>query len=167
MSTDAPTPWSRLALGAGAAAVIVVVGAVAGIRLQLVPVLGGCLLVVTIWWAASLVRGGSRPAWSPPEPPPEVRFFAADQQTRRAATMIADAAPGRGFATGTLCETLASRTRFRLERGHGLPADAPLGDASHLVSEPLLTYLSHAGQRTAPPITRRTLMRYLEEIEEL
>ena len=161
----ASTPWRHLVVAAIVAVVIIGAGGAIGFRLSPVPVIVACLFVGTVWWAtAAALPSAVQPPWKKPEPPPDVHLFAADQRTRRTATMIADASFNRSFTQSNLRAALADRLRARVAASRRAGHDIPLADAAQHVSEPFRAYLL---RDKAPTLHRRTLRRYLKEIEAL
>ena len=128
------------------------------------------LLAVFLGACAWMIQPGGANApsmrWKQPEPPPTLVRANADLATRRTATMVADAAPDKGFTASSLARTIADHTRWRLIR-RGLPAEDTFDHADGVLSKALLKYVRAADTAQPQTINQRTVRAYLKEIEAL
>lgn len=158
----------RLAVGAGVAVVLVVLGRLVGLGVAPVPaLLLGLLIGTAAWLWAGFEEPAAAPDWQQPQPPAEASRFSADVRTRRLASMLVHAQPGQGFDAGSLTRTLADLTASRLVHTRDLPAEDTLSHADGHLSPPLLAYLRSADGDRPAALNRRTLHAHLKEIDEL
>lgn len=158
----------RLAVGAGVAVVLVVLGRLVGLGIAPVPaLLLGLLIGTATWLWSGFEEPPSSPGWQQPQPPAEASRFSADVRTRRLASMLAHAQPGQGFDAGSLTRALADLTASRLVHTRDLPAEDTLAHADGHLSPALLAYLRTADGERPAILNRRTLHAHLKEIDEL
>lgn len=153
-----------LAVGVG---ILVALG-LGNFRVNIGPWMLFFTLAGAVWWVLHVNLPTARQVpWRTPEPEQPPQRFAADMDTRRTVNLIDQAQPGKGFTSATLTRILADRTRARLVRRHGLPADDTLAHAAPHLSPQLLDYLAREGTDDTLSIAPRTLRTYLKEIEAL
>lgn len=164
--------WRSLILRLLVSATISVV-AVAGLRTVGILIAPTPALVVGLtvgalsWLVAQMSYPEGGPRWERPEPPMPAAPFSADRQTRRTATMLANAQPGRAFDARPVAQQLATITADRLVRNRHLAAEDPLTEAENHLSPVLLAYLRAAEDDKPPTLTRRALRAHLKEIDRL
>lgn len=171
MRADAPD-WRalavRLGIGVAIAAGVVVLGRVVGLAVAPFPaVLAGMAVAAASWAFAHLGESPVAPPWQQPQPESTTSRFNADVRTRRLATMLSHAQPGKVFEAGAVARLLADLTSRRLVRRRLVPADDPLAHADGHLSPALLAYLRAADADRPPTLTRRVLHAHLKEIDEL
>ncbi|MHA6513796.1 hypothetical protein [Tessaracoccus sp. Z1128] len=163
---------ARLAVGVAAAALVILLDDLANLRVD--PTLA--LLAGAVAAAASWALTHARPAPEPPEwqqPSWHTRspHFQADIRTRRLASVLAHAQPGRGFDSRRVARQLAELTVRRLVTSGRItrpsPHTDPLGDAGSHLSPALLAYLRSAEAEHPQVLNRKTLHAHLKEIDSL
>lgn len=152
------------AAGLGGSVVLSVVIFVAGFRPSPAPfLLLGMTVGALIWLIRYTPRSAPKPEWVLPRAPAYAARFTADLQTRRLASLVVGAQPGRAFTMGELAATLRARVEERLIR-RGVPSDDPLARAEAHLSPELYRYLLN---ENPPALPRRAVRAFLKEIEEL
>lgn len=167
-----PPGWgalaSRVAIGAGCGAAVVVIGRFLGLAVSpMAAVLAGMAIAAASWVLTRFQEPAGGPPWQQPQPDSTASRFSADVRTRRLATMLSHAQPGKVFEVGAVARLLADLTSRRLVRRGLVPADDPLAHADGHLSAPLLAYLRAADADRPPTLTRRVLHAHLKEIDEL
>lgn len=116
-----------------------------------------------VWLIRHTPESAPNPEWVLPRTPAHAAQFTADLSTRRLASMVANAQPGRAFTMGELADVLRERVSERLIR-RGALAENPLADAAEQLSPQLHRYLL---AENPSALHRRTLRTFLKEIEDL
>jgi hypothetical protein len=108
--------------------------------------------------------------WAPPLTWEDVRFptsslhVGSDNRTRRLASLIASSDEVHRMSQRSLRDLLGEITASRLVRLHEADPDDPF--SSPAISRPLRSYLTRPPD-SVPPLNRRVLHSYLEEISRL
>lgn len=152
-----------LALFAVLWAFLVAVGAAKDPLLLLVIIVPGSLLL----WAMLAGMGESSPVdWVPKTTVAEQSSPA--MSTARLADDIERAAGEHPGASHTIATLLADAAEHRLVTRHGADPDDPFAAANGLLSPAFLHYLADVlVDRKPAPLSRKSLDRYLEEIDSL
>lgn len=144
---------------------VVVTGGLLGVNFDPVVLALVALGTAVVVWLSVVIED-----WAPPLHWEDVRFPASslhvgsDSRTRRLGALIAASDETHRMSQRALRDLLAEITASRLVRLHGADPADPF--ASPAISRPLRSYLTRP--RTAvPPLRRRVLQSYLEEISRL
>lgn len=139
-----------------------------GVTLFLVPWVVFALATAALIW---VLRTGPEPldspVWVENQSHAGSALFQSDLATRRIADTIAGAQPGREFSTHQLAHTLRELASQRLVRLHKADPANPLTTGERQLTPQLLSYLTSVETGDSPSVSRRTLHRYLKEIESL
>ena len=145
--------------------VAVVVGGVLGLSFNPVVLILLTLSAAVVIWLVVVIED-----WAPPLWWEDVRFpsaslhVASDSRTRRLASLISSSDEVHQMSHRALRDLLGEITASRLVRLHGADPADPY--ASPVLSRPLRTYLTRP-TNVVPPLSRRVLHSYLEEISRL
>ncbi len=145
--------------------IVVVVGGLLGVIFDPVVLVLVALGTAVVAWLSVVIED-----WAPPLHWEDVRFptsslhVASDNRTRRLAALIGASDERHRMSQRALRDLLAQVAASRLVRLHDADPADPF--ASPEISRPLRSYLTHPPQ-TVPPLRRRVLQSYLEEISRL
>ncbi len=162
----------RLVVGIGAAALIVLFDGVLSFRVEpILALLAGAVVAAASWAIKYRAPAGKPIEWQQPSWHAGSPHLQADPRTRRLASALANAQPGRGFEARGIASHLALLTARRLVTSGRVPRPTDDEDAlayaePHL-SASLLAYLRSAATDHPQVINRKTLDAHLKEIESL
>jgi hypothetical protein len=140
-------------------------GGVLGIDFNPVVLVLLALTAAVLLWFLAVIED-----WAPPMHWEDIRFptsslhVGSDNRTRRLASLLVASDPAHRMGQRTLRDLLAELTASRLVRSHGADPQQPF--ASPVLSPGLRSYLT-SPTHAVPPVRRRTLQTYLEEISRL
>ncbi len=143
----------------------VVLGGIFGVNFNPVVLILVALGAAVVVWLVVVIED-----WAPPLSWEDVRFptsslhVGSDNRTRRLASLIASSDEVHRMSQRSLRDLLSEITASRLVRLHDADPHAPF--ASPAISRPLRSYLTRPAT-AVPPLTRRVLHSYLEEISRL
>ncbi len=143
----------------------VVLGGVLGVNFDAVVLILVTLGAAVVIWLVVVIED-----WAPPLHWEDVRFptsslhVGSDNRTRRLASLIASSDDVHRMSQRSLRDLLGGITASRLVQLHGADAEDPY--ASPLLSRGLRSYLTRPAD-SVPPLNRRVLHSYLEEISRL
>ncbi len=162
----------RLVVGIGAATLVVLFDSVLSFRVEpSLALLAGAVVAAASWGIRHLAPAGKPIEWQQPSWHTGSAHLQADPRTRRLASALANAQPGRGFEARGIASHLALLTARRLVisgRVSGPTDDEDaLAYAEPQLSASLLAYLRSAATDHAQVINRKTLHAHLKEIESL
>lgn len=144
---------------------VVVAGGLLGVTFDPVVLALVALGTAVVVWLTVVIED-----WAPPLHWEDVRFptsslhVGSDSRTRRLAALIAASDETHRMSQRALRDLLAEITASRLVRLHGADPADPF--ESPAISRPLRTYLTRP-PAAVPPLRRRVLQSYLEEISRL
>ncbi|RMB59858.1 hypothetical protein [Tessaracoccus antarcticus] len=162
----------RLGIGIAAASLVVALDGVVSLRVEPIQAfIAGTLAAVTSWVLTYLPPPGATTEWEQPSWHTRSPRLQADIRTRRLASVLAHAQPGRAFEARSFARTLALLTARRLVTSGRIPRPAegegPLASAAPHLSGALLTYLRSAESERPQVLNRTTLQAHLKEIDSL
>ena len=145
--------------------VAVVVGGLLGVNFNPAVLILVTLGAAVVLWLVVVIED-----WAPPLHWEDVRFpssslhVGSDSRTRRLASLISSSDEVHRMSQRSLRDLLSELTASRLVRLHEADPADPF--ASPVLSRPLRSYLTRPAG-AVPPLTRRVLDSYLEEITRL
>ena len=145
--------------------VAVVVGGLLGVNFNPAVLILVTLGAAVVLWLVVVIED-----WAPPLHWEDVRFpssslhVGSDSRTRRLASLISSSDEVHRMSQRSLRDLLSELTASRLVRLHEADPADPF--ASPVLSRPLRSYLTRPAG-AVPPLTRRVLDSYLEEISRL
>jgi hypothetical protein len=151
--------------GTALTVLVVVLGGLLGVSFDPVVLVLVALGTAVVVWLSVVIED-----WAPPLHWEDVRFptsslhVASDNRTRRLAALIAASDETHRMSQRALRDMLAEMTASRLVRLHDADASDPF--ASPAISRALRSYLTRP-PAAVPPLRRRVLQSYLEEISRL
>lgn len=167
--------WSlvaRLAVGIAVASVFVLLDGLVHLRIEPTLALLAGAVAASAWWAFNhVLPAADQLEWKQPSWHTRSPRFDADVRTRRLASVLAHAQPGRSFDSRRVARQLTELTVRRLVTSgridHPARGADPLQGAEAHLSSALLTYLRSAEAEHAQVLNRRTLHAHLKEIDSL
>ena len=168
--------WTGLALrlfvGLAVATLVIIADDVLSLRVEpVLALLAGAVLAAGSWVSANLAPPAEAPEWRQPSWHTRSAHFLADVRTRRLASVLAHAQPGRGFDARRVARQLGELTVRRLVTSGRIPRAGSVGEAleaaeAHL-SPALLAYLRTAEAEHPKVLNRKALHAHLKEIDSL
>ena len=167
--------WSliaRLAVGIGVASLFILIDDVAYLRVEpTLALVAGMVAAAASWAVNQVLPAADQPEWKQPSWHTRSPHFQADIRTRRLASVLAHAQPGRGFDSRRVARQLTELTVRRLVTSGRIDRPArgadPLNGADAHLSPALLTYLRSAEAEHPQVLNRKTLHAHLKEIDSL
>ncbi len=162
----------RLAIGIAVAVLVILFDGVLSLRVEpTLALLVGVVAAVASWALTYLAPAGKAPEWQQPSWHTRSPHLQADHRTRRLASALSNAQPGRGFEARGIARQLAELTARRLVTSGRVPRPAddedPLAHAEPHLSVSLLAYLRSASAEHPQALDRKTLHAHLKEIDSL
>ncbi|MEO7587252.1 MAG: hypothetical protein ABIS84_04415 [Arachnia sp.] len=161
-----------MAIGIGVATLLVLLDGFLSLHVEPVQALIlGTLAAVASWAFEYLPPVGGAPGWERPSWHTRSPHLQADIRTRRLASVLAHAQPGRAFEARSLARTLAVIAARRLVATGRVPGptvdEDPLAHAGPHLSGALLGYLRSPESEHPQVLNRKTLHAHLKEIDSL
>ncbi|MDO5735789.1 MAG: hypothetical protein Q4P15_04885 [Propionibacteriaceae bacterium] len=162
----------RVAIGVAGAVLIVIFDGVFDVGVEpSLALLAGTTVAAGSWAFTHLASAGATYEWRQPSWYTRSPHLQADVRTRRLASVLSNAQPGRGFEARGVARHLAFLTAGRLVTTGRISREAgdedPLAGADPHLSASLLAYLRSADAEHPQVLNRKALRAHLKEIDSL